>query len=103
MVNADDPAMKRIRKKFEDLEQDGLFEIEQTAKQSGELNRKAAKPKTIRSEKCDLCNKEKVGVIRVLDDEHRPHFILKDHEVKFGRANYRKCKGSGVEVGEHAN
>lgn len=86
----------QVREKFSDIPQDGLFEM--ADKRSEEPQNKVAKPKVVGHTECPECGKEKVGVIRVLDDEFRPHLVLKAHD-RVTRSGHRfPCKGTGTEV-----
>jgi hypothetical protein len=93
-----DPITEKIRRRHDDIPQDALFEMDE--KRSEEPQNKVAKPKVVGRKKCPVCNNEKVGVIRVLDDQFHPHFVLNKHD-RVTRGSHRwLCGGTGLEVGE---
>jgi hypothetical protein len=91
-----DPITEKIRRRHDDIPQDGLFEI--ADKRSEEPQNKVAKPKVVGHQKCPVCGHEKVAVIRVLDDEFRPHRVLKAHDRVTQRGHRFPCKGTGTEI-----
>lgn len=92
-----DPITERIRRRHADIPQDGLFEAPQAA-QSEEPQKKVAKPKIVLRVTCPICHHEKVGVIRVLDDAFRPHFVITAHDRVTLRGHRFPCAGTGTEI-----
>jgi len=95
----DDPAIRRIRARHNDIPQDPLFDIDN--KVTAEPTKRAPAAKAVRQQQCPECKREKVGVIRVTDEVFQPHFVLRDHTKRTYGGHTFKCPGSGMEMGEH--
>lgn len=94
-----DPITERIRRRHDDIPQDGLFEAPELA-HAPEPQKKVAKPKVVMRVTCPVCDAKKVGVIRVLDDSFRPHYVINPHDRVTLRGHRFPCAGSGSEIEE---